>query len=432
MKITINRITKSYGTNLALNAGKRNGGKLIAAIFLILLLFSSCSGGHTIPDSSEDILSETIDGFDHVFTPNNSCIRLFDNMIYFWPSGENGNFYRFNPMTGSLNSVCTDPLCTGEECVFANGSDQWLVDDDKVYFITGTTEWRRDISGRTEIRDYSFLCYNIASQSIKKLYDIPDDGSQYTLHKILSDGYLYYSVFRPVYADNPTGEKIRLLCRTKPDSFGKTEEILYTFEQTEDGFSNLQDIDEQYYYFHTGIGESNRVTRVDRNSGESALLHFPYYYINTARAGDYCYYQKPSGEPVKLMEEVDGRGEPLTDENGNPITTALYRLYYTKRNLLTGEEEMLGEVPETVSAYPLMWGSITDHYLYLNFSDGLWQCDHDGNPLRLVQTPEQEASNPITGARWILVCDKWILYLGNTAFSAYDMETGEYTLYEFG
>ena len=104
---------------------------------------------------------------------------------------------------------------------------------------------------------------------------------------------------------------------------------------------------------------------------------------------------------------------------------------HTKRNLLTGEEEIIGEVPERVNAYPLMQGNITDHYLYLDFTDGLWQCDHDGNKLRMVQTPEQKAANPISGYRWILTCDKWILHLGNTAFSAYDMENGEYTFYEF-
>jgi len=419
--------------------------KLLVILLLALLLFSSCSNRHTIPylhddgsNSVDDIPSRAIDGFDYVFTPDNSslsCIRMFDNMIYFWPSGENSFFYRFNPMTGSISSVCADPLCMGEECVFAHGSDQWLVDDGTVYFITGTSERRTESPGSKskEIRNYSFQRYHIEDQSIKKIFDIPDDGSRYTLHNILSDGYLYYSVFRPVYADNPTGEKVRLLCRTIPDSFGKTEEILYTYEQTEDGYSNLQDIDEQYYYFVTGIGESNRVTRVDRVTGESMILNFPYYYINTARSGEFCYYQKPSGEPVKMIEEVDGRGETLTDENGNPVTTALYRLFYTKRNLITGEEELLGEVPERISAYPLMVGSITDHYLYLTFADGLWQCDHDGNPLRLVQTMDQNAANPVSGWRWCVICDKWILYLSNMAFSAYDMETGEYTLfYAFG
>ena len=135
---------------------------------------------------------------------------------------------------------------------------------------------------------------------------------------------------------------------------------------------------------------------------------------------------------MKSVPELDGRGEPLLDENGEPMMTAMYRLYYTKRNLITGEEVLLGENPETVNAYPLMLGSITDHYLYLDFSDGLWQCDHDGNPLRLVQTPEQKASNPLTGTRWILFCDKWILYLNDTAFSAYNMEDGTYTAHEFG
>lgn len=444
MKLSIGQVPDVYEKNPASNIGKGDRRKFIAAIFLVLLLFSSCSDQHKTPhlhhDSSsvvDDIPSRAIDGFDHVFTPDNSSlssIRLFDNMIYFWPSGENSFFYRFNPMTGSISSVCADPLCRGDECVFAHGSDQWLVDDGRVYFITGTTERKNESVGQKskEIRNYSFLRYHIEDQSIKKIFDIPDDGSRYTLHKILSDGYLYYSVIRPVHADDPLGEKVHLLCRTIPDSFGKTEDTLYTYEQTEDGYSNLQDMDEQYYYFVTGIGESNRVTRVDRVTGESMILNFPYYYINTARSGEFCYYQKPFGEPVKLIEEVDGRGDPLTDEKGNAITTALYRLSYTKRNLLTGEEELLGEAPETVSAYPLMEGSITDHYLYLEFADGLWRCDHNGNPLRLVQTAEQNASNPVSGYRWILICDKWILYLNSTAFSAYNMETGEYTFHEFG
>ena len=442
MKIMTKQIPKSDGTNLAFRADRRNSRKFIVGMLLMLLLLSSCSDHHTIPHLGDDISSEAdsvpgraLDGFDHVFTPNNSCIRLYDNMIYFWPSGENNFFYRFNPMTGSLSSVCADPLCAGDECIFAYGSEQWLVEDGKVYFITGTSERTAEISDgqrhTKEIRKFSFLRYDIENQRVKKIFDIPDDGSRYILHEILSDGYLYYSVFRPVHADNPTGEKIRLLCRTLPDSFGKTEEILYTYEQTEDGYSNLQDIDEQYYYYHTGIGESNRVTRVDRITGESAILNFPYYYINTARAGDFCYYLNCSGEPVEIRQTMDGRGAPMTDESGKPVTVAFYRLYYTKRNLLTGEEEILGEVPERINAYPLMEGNITDHYLYLTFSDGLWQCDHDGNPLRMVQTPEQKAANPVSGYRWILICDKWILYLGNTAFSAYDMETGEYTFYEF-
>ena len=417
--------------------------RMMTAIITAILILTACSDQHTMPHFEDNVSNEAdvvpgraIDGFDHVFTPNNSCIRLYDNMIYFWPSGENSFFYRFNPLTGSLSTVCADPLCMGDACVFSHGSDQWLVEDGKVYFITGTSERTTEVSGSkihtSEIRKFSFLCYDMEDQRVKKIFDIPDDGSRYILHEILSDGYLYYSVFKPVHADNPTGEKAHLLCRAAPDSFGKTEEILYTYEQTENGYSNLQDIDEQYYYYHTGIGESNRVTRVDRVTGESAILTFPYYYINTARAGDFCYYQKCSGDPVEIRQTIDGRGAPMTDENGNPVTVAFYRLYYTKRNLLTGEEKILGEVPETINPYPLMLGSITDHYLYLTFSDGLWRCDHDGNPLQLVQTAEQKAANPVSGYRWILICDKWILYLGNTTFSSYDMETGEYTLYEFG
>ncbi len=412
--------------------------KKLLGIIITLLLLSSCGEQPAVPKNPDELPQRAIDGFDRVFTPDNSslsCMRLFDNMVYFWLPGENSLFFRFNPVTGTLGRVCADPLCRGEECVFANGSDQWLVDDGTVYFITGTTEWMPEATdGRRKmkkVRDYSFLRYRIEDQSIRKIFDIPDDGSRYILHEILSDGYLYYSVFRPLHADNPTGETIRLLCRTKPDSFGKTEEILYTYEQTEDGFSNLQDIDEQYCYYHTGIGESNRVTRVDRVSGEKTLLHYPYYYINTARAGDYCYYRKCDGDPVEFRQTMDGRGNPMTDENGDPVTVAFYRLYYTKRNLITGEEEILGEVPETVNAYPLMEGGITDRYLYLTFDDGLWQCDHDGKPLRLVQTQEQKAANPVSGYRWIVICDKWILYAGNTAFSAYNMETGEYTFDEF-
>ena len=123
-------------------------------------------------------------------------------------------------------------------------------------------------------------------------------------------------------------------------------------------------------------------------------------------------------------------GEVETDSNGDPVLFPLYKMYYTKRNLITGEEVILGEDPGRESNYPLYLNEITNNYLYLDFEDGLWRCDHDGNKIKLVRTKEQSEENPLPMVINQLIYGNWIFESDAETFVVYDMESGKYFTFE--
>ena len=270
------------------------------------------------------------------------------------------------------------------------------------------------------------------NQKNECLYEIPDDGIGYTLFDILSDGYLYYT--RSRYIENNDEKKAYYeiyVCRTKPEEIAKTEEILYKIEEKYSGdYSNLIEVTEDYFYFLTGPMNTNLVTRVSRTDGSTDLMTYPFYGISTARVGDFCYYLSCQGEPVKYVTSTDGKGDVIVDENGDPILTPLYERYYTKRNLLTLEETVWEKAPYPVSNIPGYVTDVTDNYLYLDFEDGIWRCDHDGNKIKLVRSKEQLDARPIKSIDDRLIYGNWIFESDAETFVVYDMENGEYFTFE--
>ena len=421
----------------------------ITLLLAVLMLFTACSEPQYIdekpPETTEAPAEDwtpvdlsCIDSIDSVFSIHKfvgTCprIKVDGDFVYVWPRNAAG-LYRFHLSTGKTTKVCTDPLCVGGACPFAKGSDNWLVHDHFVYYTVKDSGVEKDPeTGRLRSHyQYSIQRYDMINQKNEYLYKIPDDGSRYILFDILSDGCLYYT--RSRYVENNTEQKAyyeRYVCRTLPDKLGENEEILYTLPgNSPDAYSDLLEVNEEYFYLIIGAGESNRVARISRIDGSTDLLTFPYYYISSARIGDYCYYQSCSGEPVDYLTSTDGRGDVIVDENGEPVLTSMYQLYYTKRNLLTGEEILLGESPLMPSSYPAMVDGITDNYLYLDFEDGLWRCDHDGNKVKLVRSQEQLAALPIQRIDNRLIYGNWIFEANAETLVVYDMENGKYLTFE--
>ncbi len=422
--------------------------KVLYLALAILLLLPSCGELHYIEKEPPGITEaptegwipadlSNIDGIESVFNDDKfygSCprIKVDGEFVYIWPM-DSAAFCRFSLLTGKLTKVCTDPLCVGEECPFAEGSDNWLVRGNFVYYVREDSGFEKDLeTGEVDYRwYYSIHRYDMKNQKNECLYEIPDDGSAYALHDILPDGYLYYT--RSQYIENDDEKKAyyeKFCCRTKPDEIGKTEEIIYELEEKEDSYSDLLEVNEDYFYFVTGVMNTNLVTRVSRKDGSKDLLTYPFYGISTARIGDYCYYLSCQGEPVKYVESTDGKGDVIVDENGDPILTPMYYRYYTKRNLLTLEETVWGDAQSPMSSIPGYVYDITDNYLYLDFEDGLWRCDHDGNKIKLVRSKEQLAACPIKSIHNRLIYGNWIFESDAETFVVYDMESGKYFTFE--
>lgn len=423
--------------------------RLSVLLLTLLILLTSCGELHYVetddPETTESPAEgwtpadlSNIDGIDSVFSESKfvgGCprIKVDGEFVYVWPRSS-GLFYRFSLLTGKISKVCTDPLCVGEECPFAKGSDNWVLAGDFVYYIREDKGFEKDPeTGRGKYCwHYSIHRYDMKNQKNECLYEIPDDGIGYTLFDILSDGYLYYT--RSQYIENNDEKKAYYeiyVCRTKPEEIAKTEEILYKIEEKySGGYSDLIEVTEDYFYFLTGPMNTNLVTRVSRTDGSTDLMTYPFYGISTARVDDYCYYMSCQGEPVKYAENTDGKGDVIVDENGDPILTPLYERYYTKRNLLTLEETVLEKAPYPVSSIPGYVTDVTDNYLYLNFEDGLWRCDHDGNKLRLVRSQEQLDARPIKSIDDRLIYGNWIFESDAETFVVYDMESGKYFTFE--
>ena len=423
--------------------------RLSVLLLTLLILLTSCGELHYVeteaPETTESPAEgwtpadlSNIDGIDSVFSNNKftgSCprIRADGEFVYVW-TRDSGLFYRFSLITGKITKVCTDPLCVGEECPFANGSDNWLLDGNFVYYIREDSGYAKDPeTGRGKYYwEYSIHSYDMKNQKNECLYEIPDDGIGYTLFDILSDGYLYYT--RSRYIENNDEKKAYYeiyVCRTKPEEIAKTEEILYKIEEKySGGYSDLIEVTEDYFYFLTGPMNTNLVTRVSRTDGSTDLMTYPFYGISTARVGDFCYYLSCQGEPVKYVTSTDGKGDVIVDENGDPILTPLYERYYTKRNLLTLEETVLEKAPGYPGNIPGYVTDVTDNYLYLDFEDGLWRCDHDGNKLRLVRSQEQLDARPIKSIDDRLIYGNWIFESDADTFVVYDMESGKYFVFE--
>lgn len=418
---------------------------LLTAIFL-----PSCGELHYVetqaPETTESPAEgwtpadlSKIDGIDLIFNSDklmSSGIKTDGECVYIWLKMLSNitGLYRFDLLTGKLSSVCTDPLCVGEECPFSKGSNSWIVSGDNVYYISGYEDYYYSPEKQDTVHEshYSFYRYDMKNQKNECLYEIPDDGSGYYLNNILSDGYLYYT--RSQYIENIDEKKAyyeKYLCRTNPEEIGKTEEILYKLEgNDENGYSEVLEVTEDYFYFVTGAMNSNLVTRVSRADGSTDLMTYPFYGVTTARIGDYCYYLSCQGEPVDYITSTDGKGDVIVDENGDPVLTPRYRLYYTKRNLLTLEETVFGEAPYPLSSSSGHITGITDNYLYLDFEDGLWRCDHDGNKIKLIRSKEQSELFPLKTCYHQLIYGNWIFEADFETFVVYDMESGKYFTFE--
>ena len=424
--------------------------KRISVLFLtLLILLTSCGELHYVeteaPETTESPEApaegwtpadlSNIDGIDTVFSIYKSMgncpeFKIYGEYVYIWL--RNTALYRFSVVTGEISSVCTDPLCIGEDCPLEKSSKNWLVHESFVYYIREVSGFEQDPeTGKREYGTHHFIHrYDMKNQKDECLYEVPDDGSRYFFYNILDDGYLYYTRSQYVETADKKAYYEKYVCRTIPEEIGKTEEIIYKLEVSENGYSNLLEVTEDYFFLVTGAGESNLVTRISRKDGSTDLLTFPYYYVNTGRIGDYCYYRSCQGEPVR-EEVVTGMfGEVETDSNGDPVLFPLYKMYYTKRNLLTGEEVILGEDPGRESNYPLYLNEITNNYLYLDFEDGLWRCDHDGNKIKLVRTKEQSEENPLPIVINQLIYGNWIFESDADTFVVYDMESGKYFTFE--
>ncbi len=380
-----------------------------------------------------------IDGIDLIFNSDklmSSGIKTDGECVYIWLKNlsDSTGLYRFDLSTGKLSSVCTDPLCVGAECPFSKGSHSWIVSGDNVYYISGYEDsyYSPEKQDTVHERYFSFYRYDIKNQKNECIYEIPDDGSRYSLNNILSDGYLYYT--RSQYIENVDEKKAyyeKFLCRTNPEEIGKTEEILYKLEEKdENGYSEVLEVTEDYFYFVTGPMNTNLVTRVSRADGSTGLMTYPFDGVTTARIGDYCYYVSCQGDPVDYITSTDGKGDVIVDENGDPVLTPRYQLYYTKCNLLTGEETILGKSPSVPRSHPGYVSKITDNYLYLDFEDGLWRCDHDGNKIKLVRSKEQGELYTLKNYYCELIYGNWIFEADLDTFVVYDMESGKYFTFE--
>lgn len=424
--------------------------RLSVLLLTLLILLTSCGELHYVeaeaPETTESPEApaegwtpadlSNIDGIDTVFSNNKftgSCprIRVDGEFVYVWPRGS-GLFYRFSLITGKITKVCTDPLCVGEECPFAKGSDNWVLAGDFVYYIREDSGYAKDPeTGRGKLHwEYSIHRYDMKNQKNECLYEIPDDGRGYTLFDILSDGYLYYTRRQQIESADKKAYAEVFVCRCKPEEIGKSEEVLYKLDLLENGYDNLLEVTEEYFCFLSGPMNTNLVTRVSRKDGSADLMTYPFYGISTARVGDYCYYLSCQGEPAKYVTSTDGKGEVIVDENGDPILTPLYERYYTKRNLLTLEETVWEKAPGYPSNIPGYVTDVTDNYLYLDFEDGLWRCDHDGNKLRLVRSQEQLDARPIKSIDDRLIYGNWIFESDAETFVVYDMESGKYFTFE--
>ncbi len=417
--------------------------RIVCLLLLSLVLLPSCGELNYIeteaPETTETPAEDwipadlsKIDGIDSVFSNNKfvgSCprIRVDGEFVYIWPR-DSGLFYRFNLMTGKISKVCTDPLCVGEECPFAKGSDNWLIQGNFVYYVREDKGFEKDPeTGRPSYRwHYSIHRYDMKNQKNECLYEIPDEGSGYSLFDILSDGYLYYTRSQYIETNDKKAYYEEFVCRTKPEEIGKTEEIIYTLDVTDNGYRDLVEVNEDYFYFLTGPMNTNLVTRVSRKDGSTDLLTYPFYGISTARIGDYCYYMSCQGEPEKYVTSTDMWGNPELDENGEPILIPFYRRYYTKRNLLTLEETVFGADPDPLGNIPGYVTDVTDNYLYLDFEDGLWRCDHDGNKINLVRSKEQLDARQIKSIDEKLIYGNWIFESDADTVIVFDMESGKY------
>ena len=227
--------------------------RILCLVLLSLILLPSCGELHYVeteaPETTEAPAEgwtpadlSNIDGIDSVFSESKfvgGCprIKVDGEFVYVWPRSS-GLFYRFSLLTGKISKVCTDPLCVGEECPFAKGSDNWVLAGDFVYYIREDKGFEKDPeTGRGRYCwYYSIHRYDMKNQKNECLYEIPDDGVGYTLFDILSDGYLYYT--RSQYIENNDEKKAYYeiyVCRTKPEEIAKTEEILYKIEEKYSG-----------------------------------------------------------------------------------------------------------------------------------------------------------------------------------------------------
>ena len=424
----------------------------IVLLMTAIMLFTSCGElnyiepeVHETAEASEAPAEgwipadlSNIDGIESVFSNCKfvgSCprIRVDGEFVYLWPR-DSGLFYRFSLLTGRISKVCTDPLCVGDECPFAKGSDNWLIDGNFIYYVREDNGYEKDPeTGRGKrYWYYSIHRYDMKDQKNECLYEIPDDGSTYTLFDVLPDGYLYYSRRQQTESSDKRAYAETFVCRCRPEEIGESEEILYELDLLENGYDDPIEITEEYFYFLTGPMNTNLVTRASRTDGSTELLTYPFYGISTARVGDYCYYLSCQGEPVEYVTSTDGKGDVIVDENGDPILTPLYERYYTKRNLITLEETVLEKAPGYPSSIPGYVTDVTDNYLYLDFEDGLWRCDHDGNKLRLVRSKEQNEANPLASIGERLIYGNWIFETDAETLVVYDMESGKYFTFELG
>ena len=407
-------------------------------IFLLVIMFCACSTntGKSHDSSSSDAVTCTDDwdGLDGVFLPQlrgDSFMKLYGDELYCM---DNGVFFRLNVKTGLRTDVCTDPLCTHdtENCPFY-GLWTYFIDGDTVWF---TAETKNYDSSATRRKSKKCICtYDIRTQKRTLIYEIPDDGTGYHLLGIF-DGYLYY--VRSQYRENVTAAKseadyIRYYCRCEPKKIGnsKQEEIILTLKNEKQG-----DYSDVYYMTETEVflraaGEEKILIRADRKLTEFETLQFEDYNISTARIGNYAYYLKCGDEALEYVTDTDGKGKPVMNEDGTPKLIPLYGLYYTKRDLITGEDTRLSDDILFIRHTGGMIDSLTRDYLYLELENGLWRCDHDGNKLQLVLTKEQEAENPVnSGLPYQLIIGKYIYTIEKNSgrISRFDMESGKYDL----
>ena len=405
--------------------------KMILVLVICMTVFTSCTN-HSIeerekhPEESEDpanhatqyLPAEDIsDVFLPTFCPALTRSVIQNQYLYrLW----NGQFKRINLSTGSTTHVCTDPLCLHEnsDCPFWSMSDNWLMHENMIYYIT------EERLGRG-MKKRSFCQFSLDKGYKTVLYEIPDDGSGYYLLGIF-DGQLYYvksAVKGTADSVSSSLDYDKTFCRCRPKDFGKKSETVYVLSSEERGdYNDVYMMTDQHIYL-TCAGEEGILVRTDRDFQTFERLSFPYYYIMTAHDGMYCYYQATGEDVLGYWEVTNGAGSAAEKE-----AVPYYGLYYTKRNLLTGEEIRLSDVPVGEHSYPLAWDDLTNEYLYLEFEDGLWRCDFDGKKLSLVWSKEKQAQCPIQNAVFELVYDGKIILADREGFaSIFDIASGRYS-----
>ncbi|MBO5274617.1 MAG: hypothetical protein J6I45_08400 [Clostridia bacterium] len=363
---------------------------------LIIVVLCSCDQNVINDINKNDLINENFDqktAFEftpsddraaeaqNVVTRNFGSVRYHDGYVYIFSSGQ---AFRFNPETGNITNLCSDPICLHEtdECPFygIRTNQQIHINDGKIYFLS--QRYHRSEEGN-RIFEYYRMQYDINLQTAKVLEVYPFSGS-WTGSDYYSNEWRYY-IKIDTTEEKETYEN---LLRRENLNTGKTEilmnlgDINYTLVYVNEERIYLHDGVNLFYYILDDL--NNKCIISDKCKG----------YI--ACDGEWFYHTLIDGDKTSLVKyDMEGGNRVTLAENisrsysteqyiyympdvmytiGEDITNYKSDIYRVPKN--GGTAELVYTFPEDmIDRYVILYFIVDGNYLYANY--GVYTSESD-------------------------------------------------------